>query len=806
MFFRFPAFCFSILAAQAAQGQDAYDVLLEKARAGDYAPALNFLRMQAQPSSGRFQIDHVLIAGWAGEDAEVTDVYEQIRDESILSADALATVARAYRNQKLWQHALDTYREGIRRYPAHEGLRLGQVMTLADAGQVSTAIERGQTLLRQAPANPDRRLALAYAYVADGQRFAAHTELDRALSLAPERQDVLREYLFSLQRLGMPQQALELQARYPGILTAAQIRSLQGDALAEQVRLADLPTRAEHERYQIAGRALAQAEKLSGQWQKLPEAQDDLLRLRIDRLGALHTQQRMSDVLEEYEQLQRAGVELPDYALRWVASAALFLRKPELAASLYEQVVAGETDKHPLWMEDQRSLFYARTESGQLEQARLQAEALAQTQSPQRYLQGNPEPLPNANWLDVQVLRAAGLIQVDELPEAERLLSDMLATAPNNTVLRTTLAGLYLERGWPRRAEDELKVAESTAPRDVRLEVEQGFAALDLQEWRQLDLLTDDVLERYPETLPVQRLERLRDIHRMAELRVSAYRGQGSGSAVSGGHDLGIDTLLYSPPIAQDWRLFAGAGYAKGDFDEGTAHHRWQRAGLEWRVRNHTVEAEFSRHDFDHGDKPGFRLSGIHDIDDHWQYGWSAEYLSTQTPLRALNSDVTADSLSGYLRWRADERQEWRLSANAVNFSDGNDRFGLVLDGYKRFYTQPTWNAGWGLELAASLNSSDDDVPYFNPKSELAVMPKVRLQHTLHQRYETRWTQHVELGGGAIYQRYYGTDPAALISYGQRLSLDDRFDAGLGLSALSRSYDGDREHEIRLLFDLNYRF
>lgn len=110
LFFRFPAFCFSILTAQAAQGQELYDALVEKARAGDYAAALDFLRTQAQPSSRRFQIDHLLIAGWAGEDAEVTDVYEQIGDSSFLSADALATVARAYRNQQLWQRALDTYR------------------------------------------------------------------------------------------------------------------------------------------------------------------------------------------------------------------------------------------------------------------------------------------------------------------------------------------------------------------------------------------------------------------------------------------------------------------------------------------------------------------------------------------------------------------------------------------------------------------------------------------------------------------------------------------------------------------------
>ena len=42
--------------------------------------------------------------------------------------------------------------------------------------------------------------------------------------------------------------------------------------------------------------------------------------------------------------------------------------------------------------------------------------------------------------------------------------------------------------------------------------------------------------------------------------------------------------------------------------------------------------------------------------------------------------------------------------------------------------------------------------------------------------------------------------------YGQRLSLDDRFDAGFNLSAVSPPYDGDRELDYRLVFDLSYRF
>jgi biofilm PGA synthesis protein PgaA len=805
-YFKLPLLCSALLFSGWVQSQPLYDSLLEKARAGDFAPALAFLRQHSSEASPRYQADHLLIAGWAGNDAEVTSVYEQQRDTRLLSADVLATVARAYRNQKLWPQALQVYQQGVLRFADHQGLLLGQVMTMADAGQFAAAISRGQLLVRQLPKDADRRLALAYAYQAAGQPYAAYAEVDRAVELAPARQDVVREYLFSLQRAGLPQQALGLLKRHPGLLDAGQLRRLQGDALAEQVRLAGLSTRAEHERYQVADHALSMADKLRRQWQNLPEAQADIQRLRVDRLGALHAQVRMPEVLQEYQKLKTEQVTLPPYAMRWVASAALYMRHPELAADLYQQVIAGENDKHPEWMEDQRSLFYARVESWQLEQAKKQADDLSALQPPRLYLVGNPEPEPNPRWLDAQVLRAVAFMDVNDLPEAERILADLVSNAPNNTSLRTSLASLYLARGWPRRAENELKIAEATSPRSPSVVVEQGMAALELQEWRQLDALTDDVMDRYPETLPAQRLERLHNVHEMAELRVSGYRGLGSGSAVAGGNELGIDTVLYSSPIELDWRVFAGAGYASGDFTEGRGQYRWQRAGVERRVRNHTLEAEVSRHDFGGGEKIGARLSGIHDIDDYWQYGWSTEYLSAATPLRALNSGITADSVSGFVRWRGDERREWRLSSTASSFSDGNDRFGLVLDGYQRFYTQPKWQADWGLESAFNNNSRNNDVPYFNPKSEFSVMPRLRLLQTLHQRYETAWTQQLELGAGVINQRYYGTDPVGLISYSQRLRFDDRFDGGLGISALSRAYDGDREQALRLFFDVNYRF
>lgn len=797
----------TLLLSACLQAQPHYDALLEQARAGHYQPALSFLRGQVGGwASPRYLSDHLLIAGWAGEDAEVVRLYEGYGAQVALPADVLTGVARAYRNLRLWQPALAVYERGLTRFPDHPPMALGQVLVMADAGQTQQAVRRGLRLVQQAPQDAERRLALGYAHLRDGQPHAALFQIDRARELAPQRSDVASEYLTALQRAGLAEQALAFALAHPELLDAARQRQLQADALAALVRMADMATRGEAERFRLADQALAEAERLLQAWAELPQARPDSLRVRIDRLGALHARVRMAELLEHYRQLQAEGVELPGYALRWVASALLYLREPEQAAALYRRVISGENDKHPLWLADHQGLFYALVESEQLEEAHRLATRLAAQQPPRLYQPGNPEAEPNARWLEAQVMQANAELYLNDTPAATQAFAQLAGNAPNNSSLRTSLASLYQVRGWPRRAEDELKVVESTAARHLGLEVQQGLGALQLQEWRQLDLLTDDVIRRYPENLQAQRLDKLRRVHHMAELRITAYRGLGSGSSVSGGHDLGIDSVLYSEPLHDDWRLFGGAGYASADFEEGRGHHRWQRGGLEWRVRNQRLEAEVSRHDYGHGDKLGLRLNGWHDIDDHWQYGWSAQSLSSETPLRALNADISADSLSGFLRWRADERREWRASLAAAHFSDGNDRLGLLLAGSERLYTAPTWQADLGLEFSAAHNSGSADVPYFNPAAEFGVLPSLSLSHSLYRRYQTAWSQQLQLGLGSNSQRDYGSAAVGLIGYGQRLRLDDRFDGGITVSALSREYDGDREREMSVLLDLNYRF
>ncbi len=96
-------------------------------------------------------------------------------------------------------------------------------------------------------------------------------------------------------------------------------------------------------------------------------------------------------------------------------------------------------------------------------------------------------------------------------------------------------------------------------PRNINLEVEQAWTALTLQEWQQAAVLTHDVVEREPQDPGVVRLKRAVDVHNLAELRIAGSTGIDAEGPDSGKHDVDLTTIVYSPPLKDNWRGFAGS-------------------------------------------------------------------------------------------------------------------------------------------------------------------------------------------------------------------------------------------------------
>lgn len=735
--------------------------------------------------------------------------YESAAPRENLPAPSLIALARAYRDATQWDKALVLFRQGERRFPSQVEFTLGRIMTLADARRIPEAVSLGRKLVRRQPRNPDSHLALGYAYQIGGQPYAELDQATEAYGLAPGRAYVVRSYIQALQNAGLAQNALREAQAHPGAMDAGQIRSLQADAAARLTRVAATSARGEAERYAVADRAIAMYDALIAQWQALgAAARSDVRRLQADRLLALHARARMKDVVAGYQALLAQGVAVPAYVLGDVADAYLYLRQPETAAHLYRRSLASAADKDDpkARVNDQAGLFYALTESGHADQANAELKAADAEQPVWLYIPGDPSRQPNDLKLDLALTQGQGDLYEGDTPQAQARLDAMVDAAPGNTRFYTARSQIYRSRGLPRRAERDLALAQAQSPRSIDVETNQGETALDLQEWRQARLLRDDVVSRSPQSLSVQDLARDWDIHNMSELRVTAGRDVSTNSPVVGSHETDLSSTLYSPPIDENWRAFAGTGYSYSDFPEGVGTYRWARAGAQWRSRGITLQGEVSGNDFGYGLRAGAALSGSVDLDDHWQVGGGAALLSRDaTPLRALRHDITANSLNANVRWRGDNRTQWTFSFTPSRFTDGNTRMEIDAAGLQRVYTSHRFRLDAMIDLSASHNTLAN-APYYNPRSDLAAVPELRLTHVLYQRYDTAWEQQLTAGAGTYTEQGYGTSGLYTVSYGQRFRYNKVLDTGFTLSATSRTYDGQRERDYAVLVDLTYRF
>ncbi|OLR21231.1 poly-beta-1,6 N-acetyl-D-glucosamine export porin PgaA [Enterobacter kobei] len=783
-----------------------YDALIIQARSGDSAPLLNYLKQQeteARLTPGQVA-DWLQVSAWSDNDAQTLAIWERYRDNMAIPARGQLAVARALRNQKKWDASLAVWDNVLREMPDDKDARAGWIMTLADARRNQEAITQATAWAKSTP-GPESDAVLAYVYHAQGKNWDALLAASRAQALDPQNKSVQPTLLAAMSANRIAGPALELSevSKQPDALA----RRLELDAAAQTVRTSFTPTRNEDERFLVADKALARYDALIAAWQDNPQAAGDLRRARIDRLGALVIRKRTAEAIREYESLMADGKPVPDYAKRWIASAWLTEEQPDKAEAMLEQIYfpRGPLPVTPLTSDDEQELFYARLDNNHFEEAKAQVDTLIKDSPYLKRVYGSPTPQPNDNWLLGQTLLTEYEIATNDLPAAETHAERLARTGSGNQALRITYAAVLLARGLPRESERELKLAEVIEPSNLALERQQAATALELQEWHQAKELTADVMARSPDDAASLRLKRILDVHEKAELRISGGQGIDSDSPISGQHDFTLNSALYSPPINDNWRVFTGFNFATGEFEEGKGISRDIAAGVEWTSRNNWAELEISGRNYGDGQKIGGRFSGWHDFNDNWRIGGSAERLSRNTPLRALRNGVSADGGDLWLRWYKNERREYAVSVSAAHFSDGNDRLEYSLSGKERLWTTPRFTLDFTPGLSGSHNTKED-VPYYNPERDFSLAPGLSAEHVIYRHYDTVWKQQFQAGAGRYWQKGQSSGAITQFGYGQRVQWNNVVDAGVMLTWDKRPYDGKRERNIALAFDLNVRF
>ena len=823
-----------------------YDDLVRKARSGDTAPALEYLRQHVKEQTRQQQEDHIVIASWAGRDSEVLEAYAHVQDKSALSAPILASVARAYRNTRDYERAAQLYRQAEKIAPDDPQWVMGEMLVMADGKRGRDAIARGRPWLGKVSSRDEAHLrtVMAYAWLSVGERFEALHEVRQAFLLehpGPFDRDVLERYGQVLSRAELPMAGLEVDAR----LTPVQRLQKQADEMALQVRMSHTGGRQEADRFVAPDELISRYHSLLSQCDRTPGAEGVARQMRIDRMGAYEARGMHRQVVAEYEQLSREG-RIPSYAEAWVAQAYMALHNPGKADELFRDVIAHESPKDDHWTEDNQNHVRSLLEDDRPGDARQAMDALLPTIPKVHWSINYPLPQVNENWLSTQLLDVDVMQANGDERKAFAKSRHLCEIAPAQTSPCIGYGALLEEQGRYRDAEYQYLVVQSGMPRNQSLEVAQLVNALNLREWHRADVLAEGLTQRFTDEEGSRQALRQNEIAHMAEFQLSASKGHShshgsngsNGNPIRGNDDLHIEGTLYSPRFGDHWRAFLGADYTSGDFgssekgsDRNTDHGRWQRGGVEYTDRNTVATLEASTQRFgDVGQQMGGKVTVDRDINDRWHYGAAYSFRSAETPLRARAEGIWANQGDVHASWTPSNRTSVQLSLSPWHFSDGNWRWQSSLSGSQRLWTWPHARLDGLLAISGSRNSQthighDDDVTpdrtgtdYYSPKSDLSIMPGLRLTHALYRHYDRQWEHYLELGAGRYYENYtwcesssecrtrHDNTPLWMARYGQDIQLSDVLNVGASAQVTRQSYDGVSERDIQLMLDMNYRF
>ncbi len=550
-----------------------------------------------------------------------------------------------------------------------------------------------------------------------------------------------------------------------------------------------------------------------GEGPECPPQSDCLLQRDIARIQPLADLGRAPEAVTQYEAVKGRVPMLPPSAQLAAANAYVQLREPEKARDIYAAIVA-DRDKYapPLKPDDlyraQNGLFWAYLENEQLAEALRQAKST--WESGLRPTGGQP-PWEDTDWkkLDADTTLGYAYLYTNAYGKAETHFSGLAAQAPAAGDAQSGLAATYLMRGLPRAALETVNQARIFSPDDINLAAHRANALMDVKDWRAARGIIGELKDYAPYSSEIRLLQRRWETHSLYELRLegnwSSPFGNTSPGTGSRTQTSSLEWRLYSPPLDYDWRVYGGTAFARGRYDEGLARQFLSLMGVEYRVPWVTASLE-ARNDDSGSNDMGAALYGALTPGDHWSFPFSFEIGSRDTPLRARNEGITADSYGMGAEYRWNESRSARVRAQGMSFSDGNQRVGLDAAFTQRLWQELTRHVDGTIGVYAGGNSRDEDRPYFNPKAEAEMSGTLSYGALLWRRYDRAWRHAASVQAGGYAQQSYGTRPFFSLNYSQSLDWTDRFSVTYGAGFERRPYDDDLESDINLFVNLNWKF
>jgi len=489
---------------------------------------------------------------------------------------------------------------------------------------------------------------------------------------------------------------------------------------------------------------------------------------------------------EEYKQAaalyeQKASLSLPDYVLPEVARAYREIGNGRQARILYEMY----TTNHPDDVNAQIGTFWTALEAGNLKEAHQQMDLL---------LVKDPA---NAEY---HLRKADIYINEDQLAKAQKYLERILPQIEDQNKIKTTLAQIYLWRGWTRRA---LKEFEALRAQDAgAVLINNGYANALNNNARKKEAreLIQNLIAQYPKTSHYFRTQKSFEIEDMTSFTTRNYYTKefpGEDEVyLSGRFDqpVGHQHIFYAEYIR---RLITSQ--PKDDVTKRIyIGDQWQPNNL-WRLTG-AVSADAEN---------GKATSGLGRVsfipDDFWTFSFGYDSRAIDVPLRSRAAGTKASDYNWSAAYRASDAFNTTVGVNRRDYSDDNESMGYFWYTDTALKTTAKWKVRLGTDFYLATNSSQD-VAYFSPKRSYSFYVVPMLEHVWFRQLQKAFVDRLYVGVGQAWQHHFKGENVGFVRYEQDHKISDTVSLVVGTTYSLNSYDGEDSNRLNVTAALRFKF
>lgn len=527
----------------------------------------------------------------------------------------------------------------------------------------------------------------------------------------------------------------------------------------------------------------------------------------FDKIIAYFQLKDMKNVISLYEEQAAKGVKMPPWIKMTAASAYLYCRNPEMALALYrevhEELKSRGKDAYP---DNYNVLMGIYATLIELEKQRAAYEIIDRLDKEvPEFARPNGILVQNTNKMDIVTEKGWWYIYNNQLPYAEKYLTDLLESAPYNSNIRTALGYVHYYRGWSRSALEDFQIASELDPNDRAAQVGLAYTLNENDEWEEARSLAAELAKMYPTSLDVKRLQRSFELQQMRTLSVSGnYSNDGNFTDGSG------ITMRLDQPIFPDRKIYTQAlwlmtSQPKSSNQGGARRNIYRGAvGFDWRLERDLKFFGEASMDY-HAENPGFMAGLEYKPTEHLTIRGFYNSYTLNMPPKALLFDHKGQEANVSAEYRFSDDLIASAGFSNVWVSGGNisQTYSWRID--KGIYSTADWKFRVALE-GSTVTNTDQDTDYYSPKYITSIYLVPMVEHLWYRSYETSITDRMFIGVGPHWEKDFECKSQYYLRYEQEYQLTDYFGFTIGGKTGKERFGDDSPFAWGFYANLTWKF